>query len=176
MNMKKLIIVLGLLSTGFSHSICAQVTPDLMKTIQSTMISPLPLQVDDKLVKAIKSSKARPLNTRQIRSLKLSAKKTHGNQFKYYLSKRLRLGKNFENILVIQYYREETYIWLLTINKAGKVIDSVQVYYDNSEGNVWASSVIHAKKVIVSEGNIFTSNGKSRNLTYSIKPNGKFNK
>lgn len=133
-------------------------------------VAKIPFNVNSDTILKLKKRYKLPAAT--VSSLGLSSRKTHGKQFTYYGLNQFSFSKKFNTILILQFYTEESYAWLVTVNKQGKPIDTLRVLYDNAEGSTWADAVISKNSVLIKDKS--DPAAKESKKLYTVSTAGKF--
>ena len=66
-------------------------------------------------------------------------------QFAYYLLGQPVINKEYKTCLIYEYYDSEMAVWLVNYSFQNKVIDYLQIFYDNAEGAWQTISVLNKK-------------------------------
>ncbi len=93
---------------------------------------------------------------------------------------RFRYGLNFSdqfNSIVVSYYdgEHELYTTLLNVDGNNKIIDQLEIAYDEiAESALRKSSTINKDKIIVEDWNFFREENQKITKTYFVTSEGKF--
>ncbi len=88
----------------------------------------------------------------------------------YTISRKYILGEN-KLLLIERDYESENNQWLCIVDSNNKIIDWLEVAYDNAEGFTATESTIYKDRVVVNEYNMYT-NPELQTITYLITNDG----
>ena len=72
-----------------------------------------------------------------------------GSSFRYHLIDSLNSTPSFRIFLIGREYTEENIAWIASYNSSGALIDHMQVYYDNAEGNLSKETSVKSNRISV---------------------------
>ena len=134
------------------------------------------IQIDAKTVtggtSSLKESEISSLSIRSIDSAYMDA----GGGFKYFVVDTLYQGASVKVLLIARQYAEENIAWATSYDQSSRLLDKLQVYYDNSEGNLLVTSSINDNVISVNTENIYseTPDAGNQKQVYSISQSYKF--
>lgn len=99
-----------------------------------------------------------------------------GSGFKYFLVDTLYAGASVKELLIYRQYPEENIAWIVSYDPSLKILDKLQVYYDNSEGNLLVTSSIKNNMISVHTENVYseTPGGEKQKQVYAVSDNYHF--
>lgn len=98
-------------------------------------------------------------------------------QFAYYLLDKPIENEVYKTCLIYEYYESEMAVWLVNYSSQDKIIDSLQIYYDNAEGAWQTTSTLNKEtKVIRMEEYDAYADPEKKTTMYRILPSGKIEK
>lgn len=144
--------------------------------ITKIQASPLPYTINSKTYSAMKGLESfSSLSKKEIQFLGIGKIAAGAGSSKIIPLTRLQIDKNIFTLVLVNYCREESSAYLINFSKKGDYLDSLLVFYGNTEGFAWTESTISAdRSIAVSSGSIYENNGKSQTKRYMIDDNGRF--
>ena len=115
-----------------------------------------------------KLSGSRLLNTNELMLLSIpSIDSTAGSRsvFRYHLVDTLFSGSNLKVLLIGREYTEENILWIASYDRSSALLDHVEVYYDNAEGNLSIGCIVKNNSISVSKENVYAANSREANKT-----------
>ena len=120
------------------------------------------------------------LTDAQIEALSIraidSAFSDSGGGFKYSIIDTLYARSSIRILLISRQYVEENMAWAVSYDQYSRLLDKLQVYYDNSEGNLLVTSSITNNSILVSTENTYNEApdaGKQKAI-YAVSETYKF--
>ncbi len=92
---------------------------------------------------------------------------------KYAVMRKAEYGEN-TGILIARNTGDESYIWLVLYNSSNKILDYVEVYYENSEGMMWTESRIQNDQISVTAGTFVEEGDVTETMIYTVTEKGEF--
>lgn len=113
------------------------------------------LEIDGKImtrrITALPDSEVRRLSIQSIDSAFSDA----GGSFKYFMADTLYAGSSGKVLFILRQYAEENIGWAASYDQSWRLLDKLQVYYDNAEGNLAVTSSIKNNSIVVNSENVY---------------------